>query len=400
MSVIAFGPSLRTVNGTVVQAKTRALANQLRPNVLRYLSEGYLLLATSPPTIGKPDSSDTIIVDLTEEQYLEKRRQSEQNERKLAEMREQLARLHREQAKAPPPKAPLRQRPPKKANGKPTPPEPCGRPPKTRKRPKASAEPIKLPSEANHSEPVADAESSIQPVPSEQIAEPPLENPEAKASSPPVAEDMIESVNPSIEPIPGEVPIEPIDDTAERKAKPKPQSEIDAEFGTNCKRRIPPKPEEEEEEQKEDDLPLIQASVDIAESLVASTEGLGLGAHDEEEDIPGFDDQEFVAKKIPIIATGFSDSDDEMALLDPDSPMKPEPQQRPRKPFANRASVDCELETIRALHVSVVDESGMPDENSDSFDGLSSINPVIKLDANLSSDDLSPDDLDPRSNKK
>jgi hypothetical protein len=393
MSAVIFGSSLRTVNGTLVQQKTHALANQLRPNVLRYLSEGYLLLATSPLTIGKPGSSDAIIVDLTEQQYLEKRRQSEENERKLAEMRERLAQLHREQTRRPPPKAPLPHPPPKK----PTPPEPSARLRKPRKPPKAP------------SEPAPDAQTSIEPIPSEQIAEPPLVNREASASIPPVAGPPIESTNPTIALIPGNAPPEavappPIEPTAEAdveiaepEAGPEPQSDLDAAFGASCKQQIPPK-SDEEEETKEDGLPVGQASMDMTDSLTASTDGLEVSPA---QDVPrSGGDREFVVKQIPIIETGFSDSDDQMARLDADSPTKPEPQQRPGKPPANRRSVDCELEMIRALHVAVVDESRIPDENSDSFDGLSSIAPVIKLDANLSSDDLLADDLDPRSSKK
>jgi hypothetical protein len=98
MAVIVFGPTLKTINGAIVRPRVHEQANLLRSNVGPHLTAGSLLTCCSPPTVRNPETGATLIVDLTSEEYHAKKRQSEENSRKLAEMRQLLLKLEAEQA--------------------------------------------------------------------------------------------------------------------------------------------------------------------------------------------------------------------------------------------------------------------------------------------------------------
>jgi hypothetical protein len=93
MSVISFGSTLKTVNGSVVSDKARELAQKLRPIVGSYLFEGYLLQSISPLIVCQPDSRTPILVDLPAESAREQRQRIEENNTQITELRRELALL-------------------------------------------------------------------------------------------------------------------------------------------------------------------------------------------------------------------------------------------------------------------------------------------------------------------
>lgn len=104
MCLIVFGDTLKSINNRIIVPKWKEQARKLRPQISRYLKDGYVLTGIHPLTISKPNSNENILLDVPPNELSEKERKIKENDDKLAEMRKKLAELQAKKQKEQKPK--------------------------------------------------------------------------------------------------------------------------------------------------------------------------------------------------------------------------------------------------------------------------------------------------------
>ncbi|OHS99830.1 hypothetical protein TRFO_33614 [Tritrichomonas foetus] len=93
MSLVVFGQSLNSVNGHVILQKNREIALKIGDQAKVHLLRGFILSSADPLMISRPGQKDSIAVDLTVDEFLQREKKLQSNNEKLEEMRKRLKEL-------------------------------------------------------------------------------------------------------------------------------------------------------------------------------------------------------------------------------------------------------------------------------------------------------------------
>ena len=89
MALISFGSSLKTINDKMVSKQQKDLAKSLE-RTKHYLEKGYVITTIKPLVVAFPDSREGILVDSELNVQYEKQQEIQQNQEKIDELRKKL----------------------------------------------------------------------------------------------------------------------------------------------------------------------------------------------------------------------------------------------------------------------------------------------------------------------